>query len=69
MKTKYIFFAFIWSHGSGWIQGSKLIKKVKITITMNKANHGKAYDMAYNEANKRGYKNFECIELQETINL
>jgi hypothetical protein len=69
MKTKFIFIACIWSYGSGWVEGSKLIKKVKISITMNKANHGKAYDMAYKIANKRGYKNFECIELQETINL
>ena len=69
MKTKFIFSGLIWSLGSGWVEDSKILKKVKISVTMKKADYAKAYDMAYNLANKRGYKNFECIELKEIINL
>lgn len=68
MKTKFIFSGTIWSLGSGWAEGSTIVKTQKVTITMVKADYAKAYDMAYKIWNKRKYPKAE-IELKEIINI
>jgi uncharacterized protein YdgA (DUF945 family) len=64
----FIYLGVVWTNGSGWADGSKVLSKHTIRIKQSNGDEVAAKEKAWKLWHKRGYKQPECLELQTTIN-